>query len=638
MSQHCSAIEDYALIGDCETAALVSNMGSIDWLCWPRFDSGACFAALLGGADNGRWRVAPAGEAQMVKRRYRGDTLILETEYETPTGAVRVTDFMPVRDERSDVVRIITGIRGEVEMRSELVLRFDYGSVEPWVSRVDPETWRAIAGPDLVTLRTDVEVHGDHMRTVGTFVVQAGEERSMVLTWNPSHKEPPGAIDAREAFDRTEAQWVEWSSKCTYDGPWRDIVVRSLLTLKALTYAPTGGMVAAVTTSLPELIGGTRNWDYRYCWLRDATLTLLALMNGGYTAEASAWRDWLLRAAAGSPQQVQIMYGLSGERLLREWEIPWLAGYEGSKPVRVGNLAHAQVQLDVYGEVMDALYQASKVGLAASEEAWALQVALTTHVARIWQDVDQGIWEGRGPERHFTHSKVMAWVAVDRAVKSAEEFALAAPLGEWRALREEMHAQICRQGYNEELGTFVQTYGSTLLDASLLMIPLVGFLPADDPRVVGTVQAVEQRLLDEDGFVMRYDSAETQDGLPPGEGAFLACSFWLADCYAIMGRRAEAEALFTRLVSLANDVGLLSEEYDARRKRLCGNFPQAFSHLALVETAFNLTTHVPEARTMVPRAAERRTAPRAARGESRDRRTFNLRADPSHDALDDHHS
>jgi GH15 family glucan-1,4-alpha-glucosidase len=586
-------IEDYALIGDCEATALVSREGSIDWLCWPRFDSGACFAALLGDNDNGRWRIAPVDDVLHVRRRYRGESLILETEFETAKGTVVVTDFMPVDDERSDLVRIVRGVKGDVTMRTELVLRFEYGSIEPWVVRLDEQTLRAVAGPDLVTLRTDVEVHGKDMRTVGVFHVTEGDEHTFVLTWNESHREASEAIDARVALARTELFWAEWAGKCTYKGRWWGAVIRSLLTLKALTFAPTGGIVAAPTTSLPEDIGGTRNWDYRFCWLRDATLTLLALLDAGYTEEAGAWRDWLLRAAAGSPQQVQIMYGLSGERMLREWELPWLAGYEQSTPVRVGNAAHGQLQLDVYGEVMDALHQASMAGLAKSEDAWALQVALTNHVASIWRNADSGLWEVRGPPQHFTHSKVMAWVALDRAVKSAEEFSLEAPLDEWRRVRDEIHAEVCVRGFDDKLGCFVQAYGSSLLDASLLTLPLVGFLPADDPRVVGTVACIEEHLLDDDGFVLRYNSAETEDGLPPGEGAFLACSFWLADCYAMMGRREEAIALFERLAGLANDVGLLSEEYDAGRKRLCGNFPQAFSHLALVTTAFNLGVEKP---------------------------------------------
>lgn len=581
-------LEDYALIGDCETAALVSIDGSIDWLCWPRFDSGACFAAILGGPEFGRWRIAPVGGVAEVSRRYVDETLILETTFETESGTVALIDFMPAHDDRSDLLRIVRGIRGEVEMRTELLVRFDYGSVVPWVSRVDRRTHRIVAGPDLITLRSTVEEHGESLKTVGDWVVRKGEDYPFALTWSASHLKPPSEIDALAALERTRKTWSEWSERCTYDGKWRKIVMRSLLTLKALTYAPTGGIVAAPTTSLPEHIGGVRNWDYRFCWLRDATLTLLALLNAGYIEEAGAWRDWLLRAAAGSPEQVQIMYGISGERMLRESTLPWLPGYENSAPVRIGNAAHSQMQLDVYGEVMDALHQASVAGLAESHDAWALQVALTNHVAAIWRQTDSGIWEVRGPPQHFTHSKVMAWVAVDRAVQSAEQFGLPAPLAEWRAVRDEIHAEVCERGFNANMGCFVQAYDSTLLDASLLMLPLVGFLPPDDPRIVATVQCIEQRLVDSAGFVLRYDTARTVDGLPEGEGAFLACSFWLADCYVVMGRRADAERLFAKLVSLCNDLGLLAEEFDAERQRLCGNFPQGFSHVALLSTAFNL--------------------------------------------------
>ena len=583
-----SRIEDYALIGDCETAALVSIDGSIDWLCWPRFDSGACFAALLGTPDNGRWKIAPAGPTASVRRRYRGDTMILETEFTTEDGVALIIDFLPVLSARSDLVRIVRGIRGTVTMRADIALRFDYGSVVPWVSRVDDRTHRAVAGPDLVTLTSDVDVHGEGLHTVGDFTIREGDSRSFVLTWSPSHQPVPPDIDAEEELGRSEELWTEWAGRCKYTGKYRDAVMRSLLTLKALTYAPTGGIVAAPTTSLPEDIGGIRNWDYRFCWLRDATLTLLALLNAGYTSEAGAWRDWLLRAAAGSPAQVRIMYGLAGERMLHETELPWLAGYEGSQPVRIGNAAHAQSQLDVYGEVMDALYQASVAGLAASDDAWALQVALADHVTKVWRDPDQGLWEVRGKPQHFTHSKVMAWVALDRAVKCAEEFGLTAPLDVWHRVRDEIHAEVCARGFNATLDSFVQAYDSQLLDASLLMLPLVGFLPADDPRVQSTVHCIEQRLIDSAGFVLRYDSAVTDDGLPEGEGSFLACSFWLADAYVMMGRYDDAERLFERLVSLSNDLGLLSEEYDARHGRLCGNFPQGFTHLALVSTAFNL--------------------------------------------------
>jgi len=584
-------IEDYAFIGDCETGALVSRDGSIDWLCWPRFDSGACFAALLGGPAHGRWRIGvpPGAPAPRTSRRYRGDTMVLETVIETDEGTVTVIDFMPVGGS-SDVIRIVQGQTGQVRLATELVVRFDYGSVVPWVTRLPDGRMRMIAGPDMLTLTTDVPTHGEQLTTVGEFTVAAGATHRFVLTWSPSHLEPATPTDADAALAQTEAWWLEWAARCTYTGRWPEPVMRSLLTLKALTYGPTGGIVAAPTTSLPAEIGGTRNWDYRFCWLRDATLTLLALMDGGYVDEAGAWRDWLLRAAAGSPSQVQIMYGLAGERMLREWELPWLPGYEGAAPVRLGNAASAQAQLDVYGEVMDALFQARVAGLRESNEAWALQAALANHVARIWTQPDQGIWEVRGPAQHFTHSKVMAWVAIDRAVKSAEQFGLPGPLHDWRALRDTIHDEVCRRAWNAQLGCFVQAYDSSLLDASVLLLPLVGFLPAEDPRVRTTVACIEKGLVD-DGLVLRYDSAATDDGLPPGEGAFLACSFWLADCLALTGRRADAEALFERLLALRNDVGLLAEGYDPRRRRHTGNFPQGFSHLALLGTAFNLAEH-----------------------------------------------
>jgi GH15 family glucan-1,4-alpha-glucosidase len=580
-------IEDYAVIGDCETAALVSRDGSIDWLCWPRFDSPACFAALLGGPEQGRWQLAPTGPTVRVTRRYRGDTMILETEFETADGCVAIIDFMPQRDGKSNIVRTVVGKRGRVAMQTQIVLRFDYGSVIPWVSRLDDGTLRAIAGPDMVVIRADVPLHGEGFTTVSDFTVAAGDRVSFVMTWGPSHLEPPQTVDPAKALDVTEQFWTHWAAQCTYTGQWREPVIRSLLTLKALTFQPTGGIVAAPTTSLPEQVGGVRNWDYRYCWLRDATLTLLALMDGGYFREAAAWRDWLLRAAAGSPDQVQIMYGLGGERLLREWEIPWLPGYENSKPVRIGNAAHEQLQLDVYGEVMDALHQARLGNIAESADAWALERALIKQLERIWQQPDQGIWETRGAPQHFTHSKVMAWVAIDRAVKSAEQFHLDGPLDQWRALRDQIHADVCDKAFDPELNSFVQAYGSKLVDASTLLLPLVGFLPASDPRIHGTVEAIEKRLL-VDGFVLRYDSAATDDGLPEGEGAFLACSFWLADNYLLLGRKDDALRVFRRLLDLRNDVGLLSEEYDPALQRQVGNFPQAFSHIALLSTAFNL--------------------------------------------------
>ena len=580
-------IEDYALLGDCETAALVSRAGSVDWLCWPRFDSGACFAALLGGAEHGHWSIAPLAPVQRTTRRYRGHSLILETDIETAEGAVTLIDFMPPRDGASDLVRLVVGRRGKVAMRTELVLRFDYGSIVPWVNRMDDGSLRAIAGPDMVVLQTSIPLQGEGLTSAAEFTVAAGETVSFVLAYDASHRPLPQRIDAMAALAQTEAFWAEWAGRCTYRGDWPDAVMRSLVTLKSLIYQPTGGIVAAPTTSLPEHFGGTRNWDYRYCWLRDATLTLLTLMDAGYYEEASAWRDWLLRAAAGSPSQLKIMYGIAGEYRLPEWEVPWLPGYERSSPVRIGNAAHAQLQLDVFGEVMDALYQARRGGLPASEEAWRLSQALIAHLEEIWREPDDGIWEVRGGRRHFVHSKVMAWVALDRVVKAIEQFGVPGPADRWRALRQQVHDEVCRDGFDSTLGSFVQSYGSRQLDASLLMIPLVGFLPPSDPRVRGTVAAIEERLMS-DGLVMRYDTSTAIDGLPPGEGAFLACSFWLADNYVLLGRRAEARALFERLLSLRNDVGLLAEEYDPRLRRQAGNFPQAFSHIALVDTALNL--------------------------------------------------
>jgi len=581
-------IEDYALLGDCETAALVSRDGSIDWLCWPRFDSGACFAALLGGPEHGRWRIAPADPTPRVRRQYRGDSLILETEFETAEGAVTLVDFMPLRGTASDLVRTVVGRRGRVAMATELILRFDYGSIVPWVSRRDDGSLVAIAGPDMVSLRTPVPLRGEGLTTVGEFTIAAGETASFVMTYAPSHLRPPVAVDPVAALADTEAFWQKWSARCTYAGEWPDAVRRSLVTLKALTYRPTGGIVAASTTSLPEQLGGSRNWDYRYCWLRDATMALLAFMDAGYFDEAAAWRDWLLRAAAGSPSQVQIMYGLGGERRLPEWEISWLPGYEGSAPVRVGNAAHGQLQVDVYGEVMDALHQARRGGVAESADGWKLERALVSHLETIWDQPDEGIWEVRGGRQHFTHSKVMAWVALDRALKGAERFGLRGPLDRWRALRRHIHAEVCDKAFDPTLGSFVQAYGSKQLDASLLLIPLVGFLPPDDPRVRGTVEAIERRL-SVDGLLLRYDTARTDDGLPPGEGAFLACSFWLADNFVLLGRHDDARALFERLLALRNDVGLLAEEYDTVAGRQVGNFPQAFSHVGVIDTALNLS-------------------------------------------------
>jgi GH15 family glucan-1,4-alpha-glucosidase len=581
-------IEDYALIGDCEAAALVGRDGSIDWLCWPRFDSDACFAALLGTPEHGRWVIAPTDPNAKVTRRYRKDTLILETRFETTDGAVTLIDFMPVRDEHSNLVRIIVGERGEMRMRGELVIRFGYGAVVPWVSRTEDRALRAISGPDMLLMHAPLELRGEDLKTVAEATVTAGQKIPTVMTYSPSHLPAPTPVDPWEALARTERYWTEWATKCRHVGPARDVVVRSLITLKALTFAPTGGIVAAPTTSLPEQLGGVRNWDYRYCWLRDATLTLLALMNAGYYDEAQAWRDWLVRAAAGSPEQTQIMYGIAGERRLTEWEVPWLPGYENSRPVRVGNAAHGQLQLDVYGEVMDALHQGRRGGLAASESGWALQLALLAHLEKIWREPDQGIWEVRGPPCHFTYSKVMAWVAFDRMIKSAETFDLPGPIDHWKAVREEICDDVIAHGFDRELGSFVQSYGSKELDASLLLLCAVGFLPPHDPRIRGTVAAIERHLL-VDGYVLRYHSARTEDGLPPGEGAFLACSFWLADAYVLLGRIEDAWRLFERLVARCNDVGLLSEEYDPSIDRLLGNFPQTFSHVALVNTAANLT-------------------------------------------------
>jgi len=579
--------EDYALIGDCETAALVSRTGSIDWLCWPRFDSSACFAALLGDQNHGRWLIAPKYPQPTIRRRYREHTLILETDFETPEGAVTLIDFMPLRGHASDLARIVVGRRGRVEMHTELILRFYYGAFVPWVTRLDNGALRAVAGPDMVLINTEVELQGKDLTTVGDFVVNEGDFVPFVMTFMPSHLPPRTPVNPRKALKDTERFWQEWSKRNRYRGEWQAAVDRSLITLKALTYKPTGGIVAAPTTSLPEQIRGERNWDYRYCWLRDATFTLLALMNAGYFEEAEAWRDWLLRAAAGSPSQMQIMYGLGGERVLRENVIEWLPGFESSKPVRVGNAAYGQLQLDVYGEVMDALHQGRRGGLSKSLEWWGLQQALIKHLATVWEQPDQGMWEVRGGPQHFTYSKVMAWVAVDRAIKSAEEFQRDGVVEKWRALRDQIHAEVCEKGFDREIGAFVQAYGSKQLDASALMMPVVGFLPPHDPRIRGTVEQIERHLL-VDGLVLRYDSAATDDGLPAGEGAFLACSFWLADNYVLQGRFDDAHALFERLLSLRNDVGLLAEEYDPRSKRQLGNFPQAFSHIALVGTAFNL--------------------------------------------------
>jgi GH15 family glucan-1,4-alpha-glucosidase len=590
-------IEDYGLVGDLQTAALISRQGSVDWLCFPRFDSGACFAALLGDEGNGRWVIAPTDWKREVSRRYIVNTLILETEWRTDDGRVLVTDFMPPRGEAPDLVRIVEGLEGTMEFGTELVIRFDYGSVVPWVRRVDEETLFAVAGPDALSLRTAVALRGEDFRTRGGFTVSAGERVPFVLTWFPSHRDPPARVDPEQALADTNDYWNDWASRSEFEGDHRDAVHQSLLVLKALTYAPTGGIVAAPTTSLPEWIGGVRNWDYRFCWLRDATLTLLALLQAGYVDEASEWRAWLLRAAAGNPEDLQIMYGVAGERRLTELELEWLQGYEHSTPVRIGNGASEQMQLDVYGELMDALYQARAHGLAADDTAWSLQRAMLQPLEELWREPDNGIWECRGDRRHFTHSKVMAWVAFDRAVRSVEEHGLTGPVDRWRSLRDEIHADVCAHGFEASLGSFTQYYGGKELDASLLLIPLVGFLPISDERVVGTVDAVERELM-HDGLVLRYRTQEdgAVDGLPKGEGIFLPCSFWLVDCWELLGRHGDAHALYERLLDLRNDLGLLAEEYHPVEERLLGNFPQALTHLALVNSAFTLAHEHPPVR------------------------------------------
>jgi GH15 family glucan-1,4-alpha-glucosidase len=583
-------IEDYALLGDTETAALVSRAGSIDWLCLPRFDSAACFAKLLGTADNGHWSLGPAEPPRSTTRAYRGATLVLETLHETASGEVAVVDFMVPRNDTPELLRIVEGRSGEVRMHTELVIRFDYGATVPWVRRTD-DGIVAVAGPDLLRLTTSAPVHGENFRTVADFVVRAGERVAFELAWSPSHLDPPAPLAPLAALAETERWWAQWAAKATLAGPHDELSLRSLLVLKALTYGPTGGIVAAPTTSLPEHIGGVRNWDYRYCWLRDSTFTLYALLHSGFHDEAGAWRDWLVRAVAGRPEQARIMYGIAGERRLPELELPWLAGYEGSRPVRIGNGAAEQFQLDVYGEVMDTLHLARRLGLQSDTAGWRVQRALTEFVERAWQEPDEGIWEIRGPRRHFTFSKVMAWVALDRSVKSIEQFGLEGPLERWRACRDAIHDDVCRRGWDGARGSFVQAYGEPQLDASLLLLPALGFLPPHDPRILGTIAAIERELV-VDGLVLRYRTDASVDGLPPGEGAFLACSFWLVDAYALVGREADARALFERLVALANDVGLLAEEYDPVAKRLLGNFPQALSHIALVNSARNLSGRV----------------------------------------------
>ena len=581
-------IEDYALIGDCEAAALVSREGSIDWLCWPRFDSDACFAALLGDGCNGRWKIGPSGGARNIRRRYLPDTLILETIFETADGEVRMLDFMPPRGRASDVVRLVTGLSGKVDMCMELVLRFGYGATVPWVTRLHGDVLRAVAGPDMVVLRTGAEIRGEHMTTVSEFTVEEGVTLPFVLTYGLSHEPPPQEIDPHQALEDTRRFWKDWADSLRVDGPYAEPVKRSLLTLKALTYAPTGGLIAAPTTSLPEQFGGPRNWDYRYCWIRDATLTLLAFINAGRLEEARAWADWLHRAAAGDPADMRIMYGIGGERRLLEWEAEWLPGYEGSKPVRIGNAAHQQFQLDVYGELMDVFHQGRKATGRTNKERWPLQLAVVGHVMEVWDKPDEGIWEVRSGPQHFTYSKAMAWVVMDRAIRCVEDFGNEGDLETWRALRDRIRADILDKGVDHRRGVFKRAYDDANLDASLLLLAEVGFVQPDDPIFVATVEAIAKDLMTPDGFVMRYDTSKVDDGLSGGEGAFLPCSFWLANAYVLLGRLDDARALFERLLGLCNDLGLISEEYDPHTRRLAGNFPQAFSHVALVSTAMNL--------------------------------------------------
>jgi GH15 family glucan-1,4-alpha-glucosidase len=583
-----SRIEDYGLIGDCETAALVDRDGSIDWLCWPSFDSEACFSALLGARENGRWLIAPSTEITRCSRRYRGDSLVLETRLETEDGVITLIDFMPPRGVASDIVRLVRGERGRVELRMELIIRFGFGTDIPWVKRTDDGALLAICGPDMIVLRTEIETRGEDMTTVADFAVDAGQTIPFVLSYGPSHLPVPKPIDPMQALRETEEFWSEWSGRCTYQGWSRDLVMRSLITLKALTFAPTGGIVAAPTTSLPEKLGGSRNWDYRYCWLRDATFTLLALMNSGYTEEASAWHNWLLRAVAGSPANMQIMYGIMGQRRLLEWEVPWLPGYEGALPVRIGNAAHAQLQLDVYGELIDAFHQSRMAKLELDEGSWALECTVLEHLAQVWDQPDHGIWERRGDGAHYVSSKVLTWVAFDRGIKSAEKFGFEAPLEAWRTLRDTIHREVCDHGFDDAQNAFVESYGSQWLDASILLLPAVGFLPASDPRVKGTIAAIEKHMM-RDGFVLRHDPREISEEIQPIEGAFLACSLWLADAYVLAGAFDQAQALFDRVVGVANDLGLLAEEYDSGASRQTGNFPQALTHIALINTAHNLS-------------------------------------------------
>lgn len=588
MSQQ-KLIGDFAMIGDCETAALVGRDGSVDWLCWPRFDSGACFSALLGTEDHGRWKIAPVDEACRVQRRYWHNTLILETTFAMDEGEVSLIDFMPIRKERqiSELVRLVVGRSGKVRMRMDLAYRFDYGRVIPWVTKSDEGRLLAVAGPHSVLLTTPVKTRGEGLTSVAEFTVEAGQRIPFSMSYEASHLPAPRAPDVEAALRETEAFWNDWAARCKYEGPWKDAVVRSLITVKALTFRPTGGIVAAPTTSLPEQAGATRNWDYRFCWLRDATFSLLSLISAGYRREAEAWSAWLLRAIAGAASQVQPLYGVGCEHRNDEVELDWLPGFAGSKPVRIGNAAYSQLQNDVFGSVMDTLYQARCAGLSTHEASSGLLVEMMKHLEEVWQEPDEGIWEVRSGRRHFVHAKLMSWVAFDRAIKFSERFGLEGPVGKWRDLRDEIRMEILERGYNADRGTFVRAYGSRALDSALLLMPLVGFLPADDPRMVATVEAIE-RELSKGGLLLRYDTEQAEDGLPPGEGAFLACSFWLADNKLLQGKRDEAEALFGRLLSLRNDVGLLSEQYDVENQAMAGNFPQAFSHFAMIDTAMNL--------------------------------------------------
>ncbi len=577
-------IEDYALIGDCRTGALVGSSGSIDWLCWPRFDSGACLAALLGTSRNGRWAMAPVDADARSSRSYRGDTMILETVFETADGAVCIVDLMPSGRDDSSVIRRVEGRRGRVAMKMSLTMRFDFGSSTPWLTTLEDGAVQHGVGPHAVVLRSDVPLGREKRVTTAEFAIDAGQRVDFVLTWGASHLPPAAAFDVETAIRDTEAFWLDWSGRCTYRGPWRAQVQRSLLTLKALTYRPTGGIVAALTTSLPEDLGGSRNWDYRYGWLRDSILSLTALTRSGYRDEAEAWLRWLRRAVAGTPEELQIMYGIGGERRLVEWQADWLPGYEGSRPVNIGNAAYTQLQIDVYGEVLGTLYLAREAGFEEPEHGWTMQVQFVEYLESIWDQPDDGMWEVRGGRRHFTSSKIMAWLAIDRAIRSAEQFGLDGPLDRWKALRERMHREICDKGYDAGRNTFTQSYGSSALDASLFALFKSQFLPVDDPRVVGTIEAIEKELI-VDGLVLRYRASDGSDGLAGGEGAFLACSFWLVEAYATQGRDADARALFERLIALCNDVGLMAEEYDTKASRQVGNFPQAFSHLSLVNAA-----------------------------------------------------